>query len=109
MSTPGKMWNDDVVGGDELRQRQANINRAMFDVMRDARRSNPNALAVPEKAVPQGSGWQPQRPLEMPPGQRLIEGLVNAALPHGGRRLELRASELAKAGLSEEVRAQLRA
>lgn len=37
-------------------------------------------------AMPQynpGGGWAGPRPIELPPGQDIIERMVNAALPHG--------------------------
>jgi hypothetical protein len=77
-----KLWSD-TVSGDDLRQAQASIDDAMAGARADARRSNPNAVQPVAKVGPKGTGWVDPRPLALPPGQRPIERLVNAALPHG--------------------------
>jgi hypothetical protein len=64
----------------------------MRDVVADSRRSAPNdrrgvlpstPTASQPASGPAGSGWRDQAPLTLPPGQALIERMVNAALPHG--------------------------
>jgi hypothetical protein len=69
---------------------QAGISATMADVIRHDARHNPNALSAPATVVPVGAqrveavdGWAEQRPLRLPPGQDVIERLVNAELPHG--------------------------
>ena len=76
---------------------QAGIDASMRGVIAD--RYNPTVREASPKvcvvgAVPvssgaplvRGTGWAAERPLAMPPGQAAIERLVNAELPHGGRK-----------------------
>lgn len=74
---------------------QRGIDAAMADVIRRDARHNPNALDPPARVQvvgaptvvdadsPRQRGWVDPKPLEPPPGQDVIERLVNAALPHG--------------------------
>jgi hypothetical protein len=61
----------------------------MKDVVADSRRSSPTERrgVLPERPAaapaPAGTGWREPPPLRLPPGQDLIERMVNAALPHG--------------------------
>ncbi len=69
--------------------------RAIGETMREIVRSGPipeTASMIPAKPLPPaeppapGTGWAKPQGLEMPlgeSGQRLIEEMVNAALPHG--------------------------
>ena len=72
---------------------QRDILRNMAGVIKDAR-SNPNALNAPVKVAPANAqrveavdgsrnGWREQQKTTLPPGQDIIEGLVNSLLPHG--------------------------
>jgi hypothetical protein len=70
---------------------QPGIDATMREVIRDAK-YNPNALDAPiNKVVPQGAvpvhtpgeRWVGPQPLASPPGQDIIEKMVDAALPHG--------------------------
>lgn len=72
---------------------QAGISATMRAVITRDARHNPNALSAPvtvrpigaEPVVTAGSrnGWADEIPLRLPPGQDVIERLVNAELPHG--------------------------
>jgi hypothetical protein len=63
---------------------QRGIDSAMADVLR-TRNYNPQnpwpSTSEPEKKP--GSGWQEPEPLAPHPSVRLIDALVNSALPHG--------------------------
>jgi hypothetical protein len=96
---------------------QRSISQGLAGVLADARRSNPNALSAPPRVTvagaptvvtarggePVGRGWEEPLPLTLPPGQRIIEGLVNAALPSPAME-KLRASVRS---LTAEQRAEL--
>ena len=76
---------------------EADIQRGIDAAMRDEIRSRYNPTVQP--ALPtvrvegaprvvdadsmRRSGWAEPKPTGLPPGQDLIEGMVNAALPHG--------------------------
>jgi hypothetical protein len=75
---------------------QLGIMQAMAGVVSKDAKSNPQALVPPERLVVAGSpvvvdadevgkrtGWQKERPLELPPGQDIIQRLCDQALPHG--------------------------
>jgi hypothetical protein len=71
---------------------QAGIDATMREVIKTAS-YNPNALSPPVKTTPLGAvpaveprsrnGWADEVPLRSPPGQGVIERMVDAALPHG--------------------------
>jgi hypothetical protein len=70
------------------RERQdRELRAAMVGVIEDARRSSPierRGILPPASSAPAGRAPEPtERRLEMPPGQDLIERLVNAYQPHG--------------------------
>jgi hypothetical protein len=85
---------------EDARRIQAGIDVAMREVIASAGH-NPNRIDAPAKvgiagAVPvapsppltgRGTGWQEPGPLASPPGQDVIERLVNASLPHGAGSL----------------------
>jgi hypothetical protein len=72
---------------------QAGISATMADVIRHDARHNPNALSPPVTVRPigaepvvtagSGNGWADEVPLRLPPGQDVIERMVNVELPHG--------------------------
>jgi hypothetical protein len=71
---------------------QRGIDAAMREVIRRDSRSNPNALhpttnVRPAGAMPVVDGspkpWPDEPKKGMPPGQDIIESLVNTMLPHG--------------------------
>lgn len=69
---------------------QAGISATMADVITRDARHNPNALSPPvnvslvgAQRVEAVNGWAEEKPLRLPPGQDVIERLVNAELPHG--------------------------
>jgi hypothetical protein len=73
----------------EEHRRQQAIARTMRDVVGRDARHNPNQTVPPEtRTGPRGNGWLEERPLELPPGQKIIEDLCNYFLPPGsaGRR-----------------------
>jgi hypothetical protein len=75
------------------RRIQAGIDATMREVVRYDARHNPDALSPPVNVRPVGAepvvtagsrnGWADEVPLRLPPGQDVIERLVNATLPHG--------------------------
>ena len=82
---------------------QAGISATMRDVITRDARHNPNALSPPVNVTPVGAqrveavdGWAEEKPLRLPPGQDVIERLVNAELPHGPEHGAKRMSEPAK-------------
>ena len=85
-------WSQaDMPGAEENRRIQAGIDAVMRDIISDPRK-NPTAMPPSETVTVVGApkvvtaserGWAEQAPLALPPGQDLIERLVNAALPHG--------------------------
>ena len=76
---------------EEERRIQEGIDATMREVVRHDARHNPNALSAPVNVTPIGAqrvdaadnGWAEEKPLRLPPGQDVIERLVNAELPHG--------------------------
>jgi hypothetical protein len=60
---------------------------AVQGLVADARRSSPidrpGVLPPTSAPAPGGYGWRSEIPLSLPPGQDLIERMVNAALPPG--------------------------
>ena len=82
--------------GEQLEQRriQASIDACMRDVIADhvsGRAFNPgrgNNAGLAEK--PKGSGWQEERPLELPPGQEVIRQIADHFAPHGPGNKEAR-------------------
>jgi len=72
----------------ELAQIFRGIDETMNDVLRRDARNNPNALEPPPKVTAQGTGWIEPAPLSPPPGQDVIERMVNAALPHSPKAKE---------------------
>ncbi len=81
---PKGRWEHEAPEGEEARAIQRGIDATMRDVIRD-RGYNPHHFgSMADTPGPQpGSGWQDEKPLESPPGQDIIERLVNEALPHG--------------------------
>jgi hypothetical protein len=71
----------------EQRRIQASIDACMRDVIADhvsGRAFNPGRGSNDGPAEkPKGTGWVEPKPLELPPGQEVIERLCDAALPHG--------------------------
>jgi hypothetical protein len=72
--------------GDEAERIQRDIARTMGDVIRhDMRNVHRRVSPIPDtaepRAAPKGNGWRDPAPLSLPPGQDLIERMVNAALP----------------------------
>jgi hypothetical protein len=71
----------------EQRRIQASIDACMREVIADhvsGRAFNPGRgsnAGLAEK--PKGNGWVEPKPLELPPGQKEIEALCDAFLPHG--------------------------
>jgi hypothetical protein len=70
----------------------------MREIVRDHRHATvPVSMTKPAEAAPMPmnkTGWRESAPLEPPPGQDLIEGLVNAEVPHGpANPLRRRANE----------------
>lgn len=91
MSRFDRWSHADMPGAEENRRIQAGIDAVMRDIIADPRK-NPTAMPPSEtvtvvgapKVVTAGErGWQEEQPLTSPPGQDVIERLVNAELPHG--------------------------
>jgi hypothetical protein len=74
---------------------QAGIDQTMREIIRKDAHHNPNALEPVQNVRVAGSpvvvdadrvgkkGWATERPLELPPGQDVIERLCDQLLPHG--------------------------
>jgi hypothetical protein len=118
----GEQWTD-AVSGEELHRRRAEIDRAMADVVMDARRSNPNAFEPNLRVTPVGAavaveapapvsrGWIDPRTLEPPlrPGgtaEAAVSAMVDEAFPPSRSELLARIKAQLR-GLSAAQRTEL--
>jgi hypothetical protein len=117
----GEQWSD-AVSGEELHRRRAEIDRAMADVVMDARRSNPNAFEPNLRVTPVGAavaveapapvsrGWidpRPFGPALRGTAEAAVSAMVDEAFPPSRSELLARIKAQLR-GLSAEQRTALR-